>query len=321
MSFFNKYPYTDFHELNADWVINQTKGLLDRMDSVEETVNAFESRVSTLETKMTTAEGNIASLQAATTNAAGRIAALEGADIQDAAVLSDMTGVSASSDSVEIGFRKDTFTDGNRASTESDVATIPAATTSAAGVMTPEDKEKLLAYHLDNDDHATFSNPVAGPSPVGSNDYTTKAYVDNLAISGQAEASKGTAIATADWTGGAADPSDMSQMNLTYRLYGSIKSYYLNGRISDWSAVSYHGSLLRGTVASAAIPAVAHDAFGCGQAAVSTGSDFTEVYPLNFRIAASGQVDIQVMAPGGIPAKSGDEDFMYVELQCVFIDV
>lgn len=321
MAFFNKYPYTDFHELNADWVISQITEMGSTVEELETLVNSYETRVATLETKMTTAEGNIASLQAAATNAANRIAALEGADIQDTAVLSDMTGVSAGADSVEIGFRKDTFTDGNRIGTESDAATIPAATTSAAGVMTPEDKEKLMAYHLDNDDHATFSNPVAGPSPVGNNDYTTKAYVDNLAISGQAEPSKGTAIATADWTGGAADPSDMTSMNLIYRSYGSIRSYYLNGRITDWSAVSYHGNLLRGSVASAAIPAVAHDAFGCGQAAVSTGSDFTKVYPLNFRIAASGQVDIQIMAPGGIPAKSGDEDFMYVELQCVFIDV
>ena len=322
MGFFNKYPFTDFHELNADWIIKKVIEMGSAVEELETLVNSYETRVATLETKMTTAEGNIASLQAAATDAANRIAALEGADIQDTAVLSDMTGVTAGADSVEIGFRKDTFTDGNRASTESDAATIPAATTYAAGVMVPEDKEKLLAYHLDNDDHATFSNPVAGPSPVGSNDYVTKAYVDNLAISGQAEPSKGVAIDTADWTSSYVDVSDMSHMDLIYKSYGSIREYVLNGHVrGNWSAIPYHGVLLHGTVASAAIPAVQNDAFGCGHAYVSTGSDYTAIYDLDFRISASGQIDVYIRNPGGIPAKSGLEDFMTVQLQCVFIDV
>lgn len=322
MGFFNKYPFTDFHELNADWIIKKVIEMGSTVEELETLVNSYETRVATLETKMTTAEGNIASLQAAATNAANRIAALEGADIQDAAVISDMTGVSAGSYSVEIGFRKDTFTDGNRASTESDAATIPAATTSAAGVMVPEDKEKLLAYHLDNDDHATFSNPVAGPSPVGNNDYTTKAYVDNLAISGQAVPSTGTAISTDDWTSSYVDVSDMSTMNLIYKSYGSIREYDLNGTIGgNWSAIPDGGAILHGTVASAAIPAELHDAWGCGRAYVYTGSDYSAIYDLDFRIAASGQVYIYIRNPGGIPAKSGLDDFMRIRLHCMFIDV
>lgn len=34
--FFNKYPYTDFHELNADWLISATKEMLDTVDQLDE---------------------------------------------------------------------------------------------------------------------------------------------------------------------------------------------------------------------------------------------------------------------------------------------
>lgn len=33
--FKDKWPYTDFHELNADWLIKKMKELLDRMQSIE----------------------------------------------------------------------------------------------------------------------------------------------------------------------------------------------------------------------------------------------------------------------------------------------
>lgn len=32
--FFNKYPYTDFHELNADWLIQATQEMLDTVDQI-----------------------------------------------------------------------------------------------------------------------------------------------------------------------------------------------------------------------------------------------------------------------------------------------
>lgn len=33
--FFNKYPYTDFHELNADWLISATKEMLEIVDNID----------------------------------------------------------------------------------------------------------------------------------------------------------------------------------------------------------------------------------------------------------------------------------------------
>ena len=42
MGFFNKYPYTDFHELNLDWLINQLKTLMEQIESLENWKDEFE---------------------------------------------------------------------------------------------------------------------------------------------------------------------------------------------------------------------------------------------------------------------------------------
>ncbi len=33
MAFFNKYPYTDFHEMNLDWILDTMKKLEDKYDN------------------------------------------------------------------------------------------------------------------------------------------------------------------------------------------------------------------------------------------------------------------------------------------------
>lgn len=38
MGFTNDFPYTDFHELNLDWVLNKIKEFQERIDSFEDTV-------------------------------------------------------------------------------------------------------------------------------------------------------------------------------------------------------------------------------------------------------------------------------------------
>lgn len=42
MSFVNEFPYSDFHELNADWLIKKTKDLLTRMKIIEEEMAKIE---------------------------------------------------------------------------------------------------------------------------------------------------------------------------------------------------------------------------------------------------------------------------------------
>ena len=35
LGFFNRYPYTDFHELNLDWIIKHFKEFMDRISALE----------------------------------------------------------------------------------------------------------------------------------------------------------------------------------------------------------------------------------------------------------------------------------------------
>ena len=64
--FFNKYPYTDLHELNLDFVLSEISDL-------KSTVTEFTELVGTYDDRITATESNITSLQ--------------GADIQDAIML------------------------------------------------------------------------------------------------------------------------------------------------------------------------------------------------------------------------------------------
>ena len=42
MAFFNQYPYTDFHELNIDWVLEQLKDLKSVVEQLEERTKEVE---------------------------------------------------------------------------------------------------------------------------------------------------------------------------------------------------------------------------------------------------------------------------------------
>ena len=44
MAFFNKYPYTDFHELNLDWTLNTIKALIKEVDELDEWKSEFEEQ-------------------------------------------------------------------------------------------------------------------------------------------------------------------------------------------------------------------------------------------------------------------------------------
>lgn len=79
------FPYTNFHDLNLDWLLTQVRELVERMDKAEEDIDALEVRMDTaeadidaLEGRMDTAEDNIEDLQTRMTTAEGDIDALEG---------------------------------------------------------------------------------------------------------------------------------------------------------------------------------------------------------------------------------------------------
>ena len=42
MAFINEFPYSDFHELNADWLIKKTKDLLNRVRTLEDEMSQIE---------------------------------------------------------------------------------------------------------------------------------------------------------------------------------------------------------------------------------------------------------------------------------------
>ena len=165
--FFNKYPYTDFHELNADWIVEQFQSLLDRMAEVEETVASFEGRVSTLEGKMTTAEGNITNLQGRMTTAEGNITNLQGrmttaegtisnhtsaiagikaCDLMNSAQLepqSDYTPYTTTATEVKLRFRKKTYDDGSATATDWWYIDMPMASDQNAGLMYAAEAEAV----------------------------------------------------------------------------------------------------------------------------------------------------------------------------------
>ena len=71
MGFFNKYPYTDFHELNADWLIKEMQDLDKRLDEALQTLSTqiynqvmtdIEPQLNSLRSEMTLIENSFFSL-------------------------------------------------------------------------------------------------------------------------------------------------------------------------------------------------------------------------------------------------------------------
>lgn len=189
--FNNLYPYTDFHELNIGWCIQKITDFEARVTSVEADVAALKVRATTLETRMTTAEERIArheqdirGLSTAVGEIRDGVTALENADIQDASMLEGVSSVEAGNASVTVNFSAAAYADGEKTA-GTDVAVIPAASSSAAGVMLPGEKAKLAPINVNGND-VTFAGKVAGSAPSANNDFATKQYVDNLAITGSA---------------------------------------------------------------------------------------------------------------------------------------
>lgn len=192
MAFFNKYPYTDFHELNADWVINQTKSLLDRMDAAEATVDAFDARVTTLEGQMTTARNNILGLQASVNSLDSRldtqegkmtsveadlveidqhIDGLENMNIRDMTVLVPQDGDASTIEtetSVKLRLKAQSYAYGNETTHEWFEIRMPMASPQNAGMMYAAEAEKIEALELEPQIQTIFSGDMYQPTPSAS---------------------------------------------------------------------------------------------------------------------------------------------------------
>ena len=242
----NKYPYTDFHELNADWILDQLSTLKSQVDEFTERVIAMEDDVADLKTRITSAEGrlttaeaDIDALEGRAGSAEDRLDAIEGSDIMDAVMLSDMAGVTHGSQVVQIDFTKFQYTDGVRGPQLSDNAVLYAATDDAAGVMVPAQKKKLDAFTVDTDGNAVFSGTVAGDTPAGNNDFATKQYVDSIVISGGATVTYDETPVVGSWR---SSTGTVTANNFHAFQYGNLRQIYTGSvAIEITSAVSGGG--------------------------------------------------------------------------------
>lgn len=103
MSFFDKFPYTNFHELNLDWIISQIKTVHDSMiKAVESAKNAKQSEdnAKTSETNAKTSETNASkSASSASTSASNASTSARSAKISEENASRSAGSASASADS------------------------------------------------------------------------------------------------------------------------------------------------------------------------------------------------------------------------------
>lgn len=228
--FWNKYPYTDFHELNIGWCVDKITEFEARVTSVEEDVAALKVRATALEARMSTAEeriarheSDIAGLSAAVGGIRDRVTTLENADIQDAAMLESVSSVEAGDASVTVNFGAAAYADGVK-TTGTDAAVIPAASSSKAGVMLPGEKAKLAPISVSGND-VTFAGKVAGDDPTNVADFATKGYVDSLAITGSASVENAIPAGTVHWMEGLTQVDNDTFTLLTYGKVAQFRSW------------------------------------------------------------------------------------------------
>lgn len=76
MGVYEHIPYTNFHELNAAWILENTKTLLTRMDAAEARLTAAEARLTTAEGRLDAVEAEITSIEAEIVSIKSQITAL-----------------------------------------------------------------------------------------------------------------------------------------------------------------------------------------------------------------------------------------------------
>lgn len=81
--FFNKYPYTDFHELNLDWLLTQYQAIIDSVNEVITWVNAHQIEYEEAIERLTAVETEIDTFEAQITEAFNTLQSNLEADFQE----------------------------------------------------------------------------------------------------------------------------------------------------------------------------------------------------------------------------------------------
>lgn len=77
MALFEHFPYTNFHNVNLDWLLTKMKELVAQMEALTQQVTALAQQVSTLATQLQTLASTVSQLQTRITTAEGKIQTLE----------------------------------------------------------------------------------------------------------------------------------------------------------------------------------------------------------------------------------------------------
>lgn len=326
MAFFNKYPYTDFHELNADYLLAQlsamvktVEDLVIRVTTIEDDVTDLKQRVPVLETRMAGAERDIDALEAADRLIDGRLAALEGSDIMDAQLVESVGSVAHGVNTVTLNYTRCTYEHGQAGEGVAIQRNINAATDDTAGVMVPAQKKKLDTFTVDGSGNVIFSGTVSGNAPAGNSDYATKQYVDSIVISGGATVTFDNSPVT-QWD--TSSYATVTANNVKGMQYGNVREIR-TGTISltILQAVSSGGiSVASGRM----LAAYAGGTFGNYQRVIPCRRDRAGVFDIVFMLLDIGYVDpftglpeITIQSVSGQTLAAGDK--VYLEDFAVYI--
>lgn len=152
MGLYEHFPYANFHRINLDWIVRQLKKKEERVDALEERMDAAEADIDALEDRMDTAETNITNINNQINGDGGlaeKVTTLETitGNLKNASMVTALTTPTATASNVALPYNKTTYTNGVPAASNESV-TVPAATTSAAGVMTAAQVQELSAATL-----------------------------------------------------------------------------------------------------------------------------------------------------------------------------
>lgn len=112
MALFEHFPYTNFHNVNLDWLLTKMKELVAQMEALTQQVTALAQQVSTLATQLQTLTSTVSQLQTRITTAEGKIQTLESnvatlsQDLEDIQQITDIRSLFTGSNCAILGASK-----------------------------------------------------------------------------------------------------------------------------------------------------------------------------------------------------------------------